>query len=414
MLNPELTNSVESPSVAPVSPAERAPARERGSLRDAAVRATLAASLAARHTLRQRVERTLPSPHGVRDDALEAAIAWLRLSHDTTGRNGSSKGYSLVRGWLPAYPETTGYVIGTLLDHGDAGDLARAVEMGDWEIAVQLGDGGVMLGSVETRPIRSVVFNTGMVVHGWVDLYEHGLGERFLDAALRAGEFLERNMRADGTWAAECEYSGIPHTYNSRVAWAMLRLARVSGRESLRDAACRQLDWVIAQQRPSGWFDNCAFKPGGEPSTHGVAYTLRGLLEAYELVGESAYLDAALRASEALIRKLEVLGRLPATYDESWNPTSGYECVTGTVQLGGVWLRLFQITADGRYLNAGLKAVEQAARRQYRGRVAAARGALPGSFPVYGRYAPMQFPNWATKFLADSLMLRETCLEGSR
>ena len=30
-----------------------------------------------------------------------------------------------------------------------------------------------------------------------------------------------------------------------------------------------------------------------------------------------------------------------------------------------------------------------------------------GSFPVWGRYAPLQYPNWATKFLADALMLYE-------
>ena len=35
------------------------------------------------------------------------------------------------------------------------------------------------------------------------------------------------------------------------------------------------------------------------------------------------------------------------------------------------------------------------------------RGSLPGSFPIYGRYAPLACPNWATKFLADSLMLRD-------
>ena len=74
-------------------------------------------------------------------------------------------------------------------------------------------------------------------------------------------------------------------------------------------------------------------------------------------------------------------------------------------------MRLFQETGDARYLNSGLKAVEQAARRQERGRACKpVHGAIPGSFPIYGRYAPLQYPNWAAKFLADSLMLREDCL----
>ena len=111
-----------------------------------------------------------------------------------------------------------------------------------------------------------------------------------------------------------------------------------------------------------------------------------------------------------LIRKLEVLPRLFAAYDEKWHPAAQHACLTGTVQLGGVWLRLSQLTGDPRWLNAGLKAVEQAAERQERSRWAPINGALAGSFPVWGRYAPLQYPNWATKFLADSLMLREDCL----
>jgi hypothetical protein len=107
------------------------------------------------------------------------------------------------------------------------------------------------------------------------------------------------------------------------------------------------------------------------------------------------------------MRKLEVLPRLAAHYDADWRPTARHACLTGTVQLGGVWLRLFDVTEDPRWLNAGLKAVEQAAARQEPGPWRQIKGALAGSFPLWGRYAPLQYPNWATKFLADSLMLYE-------
>jgi len=357
----------------------------------------------------------LPAENRVPDDALAAAIGWLVRTHDATGRQGSSKGYSLLHGWLPAYPETTGYVLGTLLDFarrsGDGVDLRRrAGEMGDWEAAIQEPDGGIMEGAIGTLPRRSIVFNTGMVLHGWVDLLDEG-EQRFAEPAKRAAAFLATGLRDDGTWDPAHEYSGIPHTYNSRVAWAMVRLALREPRdEALLAAARRQLDWVVAQQRPNGWFDSCIFKPGMLPSTHGIAYTLRGLLESHALLGEGPYLDAAVKSSEVLIRKLEVLGTLPASWDDDWTPRASYQCLTGTVQLGGVWLRLHQLTGDARFLNAGLKAIELAASRQERGPWKDVDGALAGSFPIWGRYAPLQYPNWATKFLADSLMLRDDCL----
>lgn len=369
--------------------------------------------VSARDAARLPAKRLLPRSENLRTDALEAAIAWLVRTHDATGRQGSSKGFSLLRGWLPAYPETTGYVLGTLLDYSrrrDNADLVRrADEMGEWEVSVQCLDGGVMEGAVGTLPARSIVFNTGMVLHGYVDLMEVGSG-RFEEAAVRAGGFLRDGLRTDGTWKPAHEYSGIPHTYNSRVSWAMLRLALRRGDDELLAAARRQLDWVTAQQQPNGWFENCVFKPGMLPSTHGIAYTLRGLLESHALVDEPRYLDSAVQASEVLIRKLEVLEVIPALWDRDWNPGSGFECLTGTVQLGGVWLRLFQLTGDARYLNAGLKAIDLAAARQERMSWDAVHGALPGSFPVWGRYAPLQYPNWATKFLADALMLRADCL----
>ena len=341
-----------------------------------------------------------------REDGIEAGIRWLCLTHDVTGRRGSSKGYSLLRGWFPAFPETTGYIIGTLLAHagrtGDSSYRDRAIEMGDWEVEVQGSDGGVMEGLLAAEPKPSTVFNTGMVIHGWVDLEESSPSERRLEAAVRAGDFLLKHQDADGAWRGEAEYFRIPHTYCARVSWALIRLADATGHAAYRDAARRQLDWVLDMQQDNGWFASCNFKPDRDPNTHGIAYTLRGLLESGVLLEHEPYLAAVRRTSDALIG-----GRLPATFDSAWKPTSRYECLTGIAQLGGVWLRLYELTGDTRYRDAGLRAVERAAARQERSSWAAIDGALAGSFPVYGRYAPLQFPNWATKFLVDSLVLRD-------
>src|SRR5712691_1875012 len=102
------------------------------------------------------LEPRLPPSGRIRPDALSRAIAWLCRTHDVTGRRGSSKGFSLLRGWLPAYPETTGYVIGTLLEYqrrssADSDLAERAREMGEWEIEVQNADGGVREGTVERQ-----------------------------------------------------------------------------------------------------------------------------------------------------------------------------------------------------------------------------------------------------------------------
>ena len=269
-----------------------------------------------------------------------------------------------------------------------------------------------MEGQIGTTPRRSIVFNTGQVLHGWIDLEQAG-HPGYDESAARAARFLTDELGPDGIWNPSVQYSGLAHTYDSRVAWAMLRWAQRSGDESVGDAARRQLDWVCTRQRPNGWFDDCVFKTGTTPSTHALAYTLRGLLESHAITPSERWLDAVLRTSEVLIRKLEVLPRLVANYDEEWRAAASHSCLTGTVQLGGVWLRLYQVTGDARWLNAGLKAVEQGAARQETAHWPPIHGAIAGSFPLWGRYAPLQYPNWATKFLADSLMLYDELLDAA-
>ena len=344
------------------------------------------------------------------DGALQAAIDWLCLTHDVTGRRGSSLGYHLLRGWMPAFPETTGYVVGTLLDHaartGDASLVERAREMGEWEVEVQNPDGGVMQGALRTPPGRSIAFNTGMVIFGWLDLYEEIGAELFLDAAVRAGDWLERTQTPEGTWQGEHEHHGIPHAYDARVAWALARLAQVTGDERYRETAVRHLDWVLSVQQPNGWFEWCVFRPGRCRTATGSPTRPAGSWRAAPCSATSATPRPRCGRHTCSAGIHRRLGRLPATYDRDWTPSARYVCVTGLAQNGGVWLRLYQETGDAGLLQAGLQAVEQAAGLQSRGRWRATNGAVPGSFPLYGRYAPLQYPNWAAKFLADSLALR--------
>ena len=188
----------------------------------------------------------------------------------------------------------------------------------------------------------------------------------------------------------------------------MIRWARHVGDGPVEAAAGRALDWTCACQAANGWFANCTFRPGTTPSTHAIAYTLRGLLESYCLTGEERWVDAVRRTAEALEPEIRRESWLRASFHEDWRPAANHACLTGTVQMGGVWLRLYQETGDRRWLYAGLKAVEQAAGRQERVHWSPVLGALAGSFPLWGRYAPLQYPNWATKFLVDGLLVYST------
>ena len=81
------------------------------------VRAAALVTFSARDAASASLSRLLPARAMETRDSLAPTIRWLCRSHEVTGRRGSSKGFSLLHGWLPAYPETTGYVDGTLLQY---------------------------------------------------------------------------------------------------------------------------------------------------------------------------------------------------------------------------------------------------------------------------------------------------------
>jgi hypothetical protein len=344
------------------------------------------------------------------EEHLREVISWLKRSHDVTGRQGSSAGYSLVYGWRPAYPETTGYLIPTFLKYGacydDEDAVQRAVEMAEWELKVQYDNGGIPGLDVGVQNAPPVVFNTGQVIFGLLAVYRQTGGKEFLRGACRAGDFLLSCQDESGCFVRHT-YKGIPHTYNTRTAWSLLCLHQTTEDVRYRKAACQNLEWSLAQQEPNGWLRHNQFGPKARVNTHGLAYAAEGFIEAYCQVEDLRYLEAGRRVAAQVLRLFETRGGLPAEFDADWRPLVSYSCVTGNIQFAIIWMRLYQLLGELRYFDAALRMIAWAMRLQrVRGASPGVRGGIKGSHPIYRRYARLEFPNWAAKFFADALMLR--------
>lgn len=211
---------------------------------------------------------------------LKAAINWLCTAQDKSGCDGCSASYGFDSGWSPPYPETTGYIISTFLQYAEVVNddqyIERAKRMGDWEISIQLTSGAVRGGvGINDYPI---VFNTGMVILGWIDLYRRTGYDRYLLASIKAADWLVSIMDNDGRWI-NYSYNGIPHAYHSRVSWALLEVYKYTKNSKYLDFAIRNVKWVLSRAQKSGWIEDMGFTKSEMPFTHTIAYTLRGLLE---------------------------------------------------------------------------------------------------------------------------------------
>ncbi len=352
-------------------------------------------------------------------------IDWLLRSIRACGGEGSAVYYSRwfrpLRGWMWPYPETTGYIIPTLIRYGHASGRRDCIEVAlrqaDWILSLQDPD-GALPGSHVTRGRKAApsIFNTGQMLFGLCAAFDETGREGYLAGAHAGARWLAANLDCErGVWGAHAYVDGFSPAYYTRVAWPMLEVAARRPDEDVRGAARTALETIAGWRCPNGAIRNWGFKPDAPAFTHTIAYTLRGFWESGRLLEESRYRDLATVAADTLRRRLELRGRLAGAYDLAWQGRYGYTCLTGNCQLALLWMRCHAAQPDPRWLSAACKALQPVlAAQRIRHADPNVRGAIPGSTPFWGRYLTMRYPNWATKFFVDALLLADRQVEALR
>lgn len=341
--------------------------------------------------------------------SIDAATQWLCHAQDGSASHdgGVARHYNMWHGWSASYPETTGYIIPTLLDRadelGDASLRERARRMLDWLVSIQFPGGGIQGGVVGETPRVPVTFNTGQVLFGLARGTEV-FGEAYRPAMRAAADWLVATQDPDGAWrrhATPFAQLG-DKTYETHVAWGLLEAARLDPDQPYGDAALRNMRWALTKQRPNGWLADCCLNNPARPLTHTLGYALRGIVEAHRFSGDQQFLDAALRTSYGLIPALRSDGYLAGRLDARWHDAANWVCLTGNVQLAHCWLMLYQYTGDVRLRNAGFAANRFVRNAMVLHGPPEICGAVAGSWPLWGDYGRFRYLNWACKFFIDS------------
>ena len=353
-----------------------------------------------------------PVDHSHKFNALLSAVTWLITAQKATVDNGFGS-YHLVHGWSSSYPETTGYIIPTLLEyarkHNQPEAADAAVKAADFLVDIQKISGGWQGGRVnENRP--EIVFNTGQVTRGMLAAFQYTGDKKYLVSAIKAGEWLALVQHPEGFWKTHALMEQA-RVYDTFVDVPLLQLYETTGEIRFRDAAVRNLEWVVnAKMRPNGWFEDCdnTIRRNDKPILHTIAYTLDGLVDSSTILKEPRYLEAAINGSSKLLDLFLRQGILNGRYDSEWIGREYFIC-TGGAQMAIVWMKLYREGHGEPYLEAARKMNRllifiQARNARERD---VTRGAIPGSFPLWGRYEPFAYPNWAAKFFCDALLLEE-------
>lgn len=348
----------------------------------------------------------------------KAAVDWILRGQAACQDGGVSLGYfpcdGAGPGWRASYPETTGYIITSLLAYakatGDAAAAAAARRMADWEVAVQMPTGAVQGGPV-CEPARqtAAAFNTGMVLDGWCSAFEYFGDARLLEAARRAADFLVNDLDERGYYQTNGAFvsAGEVKTYTCLCAWAVYRFGELAGEARYKEVAVRSIEAALRQQQPNGWFAHNCLTRSDAPLTHTIGYTLQGVLEVGILGGRQDFIDAVQLTLDALLPRMSASGYLPGRFYGDWEPAGFSSCLTGSAQVAIVCYRLASHLGQSGYAESADRLLDYLKDLQrLEPTDPSARGAIAGSFPIFGAYMRAGYPNWATKYLLDALLLQ--------
>jgi hypothetical protein len=153
------------------------------------------------------------------DAVIAAAIHWLCQAQDRSASadGGVARDFSLTSGWSTSYPETTGYIVPTLLACAEAlkaSDLRRRAEtMLDW---------------------------------------------------------LAQTQEPDGCWRDFATPFAVPgkKAYEPHVAWGLFEAERLAAGRGYAEAAMANVRWSLGWQHPNGWFRKCCLTGATRSLTH--------------------------------------------------------------------------------------------------------------------------------------------------
>ena len=196
----------------------------------------------------------------------------------------------------------------------------------------------------------------------------------------------------------------LPHTYNARSAWAMLRYSQLAHDADIKSSAIRKLDWCLKQEK-EGHYLQCAFTKDAVPYTHTIAYAIRGMWESGEILNRDEYRESAIRVAQSVISEMREDGFVPGQLGPKGAKRSSYCCLTGNCQLAIVWHKIYRATHNNGFQDGAKKALAYVMSQQDIKTADLNRhGAIKGSQPIWGRYAPFSYPNWATKFFIEAIL----------
>ncbi|MBI3557897.1 MAG: terpene cyclase/mutase family protein, partial [Deltaproteobacteria bacterium] len=315
--------------------------------------------------------------------------------------------YHLRHGYSASYPETSGYLIPSLLNSYEAFpqlkekiDLSKVVA---WLLSIQTQSGG--WGHLDDY-FDPMVFDTAQIVQGLLSYYRRNPVPELKKSILAACDWILTTQLPSGEWQERAVVKE-PYCYLSRVSSILAETGLHFERPVYTAAAIRSCEAYLRRQQPNGWFEkSVGVVSEREPVTHFVAYIIEGMLQTGLLMRDQRFIESAALSMRHVNAAFNRRGHLPVTLDGEWNGSGKSTCLTGLAQFAMINLMLYGKAGGEELKTTALRmnGVVKAAVLTQDSDVAI-RGGVQSCFPFSRKYYNLCYLNWAAKFFLDALLL---------
>jgi hypothetical protein len=309
--------------------------------------------------------------------------------------------------WQPDYPETTGYIISSLIKvkaFEDKFTDTAIIELGDWLISLQKTDGSFK-GGVVSSDDSSCIFDTGQIIRGLTDLFLHTNEKRFLDKSILAANWiLDNEDKKSGYWYNynSKSVSKDIKTFNVYAIDPIAKLGKITNNNSYLDLSKRVADFTLTQINENYSINNCELWKGYS-NMHTYGYVIEGLFNLGLILNHETYVIKAKNILDQISKMIKKNGFLNGSFDNNWREKEKYCCLPGSAQIANMLVNLYKYDNNITHLNNALKIYSYLKNRQNNSfdKFGGGLGAISGSWPINKVYCPYQSISWATKFMLD-------------
>lgn len=328
----------------------------------------------------------------------KSALTWISNSFKANNNLGSSGKSNVLGQFDKPYPETTGYLIPTLIDASKILDkkdyLQLALKQLDFFDSIQNSDGSFQQSIDNKKPI---VFDTAQILIGFISLHQSGT-VNLLDKINDIRTWLYSRLDENGLFKSDHYFENYYPSYYSRVIWPMLLADQVLD-IPFPDKSAKAINYLQSLQNNNLSFADWSFDGRDDAFTHTIIYTLRGLWECACLLGMSELESTVVKSVSYLDQLILSEGGFAGSYDSSWKGDRSFICSAGHAQL---FLLMEKIKAKSDiHFDSQTKLISILIGNQsVKGKN---KGGISASIPIWGKYQRWYYTNWTQKFFCDAI-----------